>query len=730
MISQKKLFQIGDFNFKLYHILVIGLLILAFSTTFLIRSQPAQYGFELMEFDPFFNFRATEYIVENGLSEYFEWNDDKSWYPHGRNVSSNSQVMLHITAAISYEIFGGNSSLYDFTILFPAVIGSLTVIVIFALVRVLGGTTAGIIASLLFAVALPVLIRGSIGWFKSEPLGLFYGLLGLYLFLSGIRTKDKKFTILKIVSGGIILSFGMASWGGNQFFIIPIGLFILALPLVRKDHKFLAWSIPLFVTTFLLCSASFERPGPQIIFGLSGIALLIPTVFLFVNIFIQKISKEKNKIKNGTIFLIIVVIIGIFMLIMMSSYFSETTSFRYLNAINPLLTTLDPLTDSVSEHQTTSTSESFIFNSILMIFAGLGVWIIFTKNVFQSKIILRNDMRVFALIIGISGVYVSSAFLRLELFTSISLVILSAIGLSILTKEIFKIKVSGKKNYSLKISYVLLISILFIIPLVYPENNWISTLDYAPTVFSGGTSYVLSTNDWLVTLDWIKNNTPEDSIIGSWWDYGYWIQTLADRTTLIDNATLNGNMIEKFAAMFLSTPDDAFNMLNERDVDYLLLFVAGEKLQWESSEGDSIYVLNGGGDESKKQWFMRIAKIQQEDGIIQFPFEKYSNPDGLTGTNYFWNETLLGNAIPFKPLVWYNENTGQQSTSFQPGFVPLSIKEIRYDSEGNTPLNLVYASPSFTNDNIGIFHAVLVFEINKTYDPIKNQFDSVLEKLN
>ena len=133
---------------------------------------------------------------------------------------------------------------------FQAVIGSLTVIVVFALVRVLGGTTAGVIASLLFAVALPVLVRGSIGWFKSEPLGIFYGLLGLYLFLSGIRTKDKKFTILKIVSGGIILSFAMASWGGNQFFIIPIGLFILALPLVRKDHKFLAWSIPLFVTTF------------------------------------------------------------------------------------------------------------------------------------------------------------------------------------------------------------------------------------------------------------------------------------------------------------------------------------------------------------------------------------------------------------------------------------------------------------------------------------------------
>ena len=80
-------------------------------------------------------------LLENGFSEYFEWHDDKSWYPNGRNISQNSQVMLHTTAAITYQIFGGNSSLYDYTILFPAVIGSLTVVVIFALVRLFGGTS-------------------------------------------------------------------------------------------------------------------------------------------------------------------------------------------------------------------------------------------------------------------------------------------------------------------------------------------------------------------------------------------------------------------------------------------------------------------------------------------------------------------------------------------------------------------------------------------------------------
>ena len=120
----------------------------------------------------------------------------------GTNTSYNQTItstffkLLHDesdgTTALSYELFGGNSSLYDFTIIFPVVIGSLTVIVIFALVRLFAGTTAGLIASLLFAISLPVIVRGTIGWFKSEPLGIFYALLGLYLFLSAINSKNSK----------------------------------------------------------------------------------------------------------------------------------------------------------------------------------------------------------------------------------------------------------------------------------------------------------------------------------------------------------------------------------------------------------------------------------------------------------------------------------------------------------------------------------------------------------
>ena len=366
LVAETKLFQISNFNFKLKHLVIIGVLVLAFSTSFFIRSQPAQYGNELNEFDPFFNFRATEYIVENGFSEYFEWHDDKSWYPHGRDVSATSQIMLHSTAAITYQIFGGNSSLYDFTILFPAVIGSLTVVVIFALVRLFAGTAAGLFASLLFAVSLPILIRGAIGWFKSEPLGIFYGLLGLYLFLSAIKSENKKVAAVKIIFGGIVMAFGMASWGGDQFFIIPIGLFILALPFVRKDHKFLLWSIPLFVGVFLLISGLFERPGLNFVFGLGGLSLIIPTMFLVISIFVQKISRDETKIRNSLFLLISIILIGSFLLVLNDeSNLLPLPSFRYLNAINPFLTTTDPLTDSVAEHATTSIDLSFLLSFCL-----------------------------------------------------------------------------------------------------------------------------------------------------------------------------------------------------------------------------------------------------------------------------------------------------------------------------------------------------------------------------
>jgi len=712
LIAQAKLFQIGNFDFRLNHLLVIGVLILSFSISFMIRYQPANFGFELNEFDPFFNFRATEFIVENGISEYFQWHDDMSWYPEGRNVSRSSQVMLHITAATTYQIFGGNSSLYDFTILFPAIIGSLTIFIIFALVRVLSGTTAGLFAALFFSVSLPIILRGTIGWFKSEPLGLFYGLLGLYFFLSGIKSENKKIAVVKVIVGGIFLGFGLASWGGIQFFVIPIGIFILVLPFIRKDFGFLIQTVPIFVISFLFTAIMFERPGPGFVFGLGGFSLIVPTLFLIACIFVQKMSKIENQKRNGLLLLLFVVIMGSSLIVInVESNFLPLPSFRYLNAINPFLTTTNPLVDSVAEHATTTLSTSFLFHSVLMIFAGLGIWMLFSKKSIQNTSIVKNDMIIFSLILGIIGVYVSSAFVRLEVFASISIIIFSSIGLSILTKEFLKTSVKIKNllpvGKFVKVPYIFGIIIILIMPLMIPASgNWVSSLDVPPTILNGGTSFTIATNDWKDSLEWIKSNTPKDSVIAAWWDYGYWITTMSERTTLADNATLDTPRIQKIAKIFLSSPDNAWEMLQEMGSDYVLVFVAGQKFNTVNER--SLYTLGGGGDESKKAWFMRIAGE---------PVGKYVHSDGLSGTDYFWNETLLGKMFPFSLVAYVNPNNNQQSATYVPGFIAVYTDDIKFPADGNGPLRLVYASSSFTEQKIGPIIGVFVYEINKDYVP-------------
>ena len=688
----------------------MGILSLSFSVSFLVRSQTADYGWELNEFDPFFNYRATQYIVDNGINAYFQWNDNLSWYPHGRDVSQTSQVVLHMTTAFTYWIFGGGMELYDFTILFPVIFGSLSSIVIFALVRVIGGTTAGLFSTLFFSVSLPLILRGTIGWFKSEPLGLFFGLLATYFLLSGINSKNKKIAIAKLIAAGITMPLSLSAWGGDQFFIIPIGVFFLTLPFVRSDHKFIIWAIPLFTATVFLVSLNFERLNSNFIFGLGGASLIIPTIFIIVCIFIQSKSNENKKTRNGLLFLAFILIFGTCILIINAdAKFLPLPSYRYLNAINPFLTTSIPLVDSVAEHASTTIQQSFLFHSILMIFAGLGIWLIIKNQQIKNSGFIKNDMIMFSLIFGLVGIYVSSAFVRLEVFASLSLIILSSIGLSVLVKDILSNTESNKfKNLIIKFSFLTGIIILLVIPLSFPSNgNWVTAAKAPSTILNGGSSYPVSTNDWLESMEWIKNNTPKDAVIASWWDYGYWISTLGERATIADNSTLNTSIIENLAKMLMSPPEKGWKMLTDMQADYVVVFVSGQRLAVDN-EGQALYLLQGGGDESKKQWFIRIAEESQT---------QYLQSDGISGTDYFWNNTLLGKMFPFTLLAYVNFQTNEQSATYQPGFTPVYVKDIKYTSESNGPLQLVHASPSFNVEKDQPMIDVFIYKVNKDFVP-------------
>ncbi len=737
--GSKTLFSAGNFQFQTRHVLVIAVLALAFSSALIMRFYPSKYGFYLNEFDPYFDYRATKFIVDNGLDAYWRWHDEMSWFPEGRDVPGSSQSVLHITAAYMYQVFGGGMSLLDFTIMFPAVMGSLTVVVLFALVRVLGGTTAGLFSALLLVFSPSIIQRGNLGWFKSEPLGLFFGLLAMYLFISAIKHKEIKYAITKAIAGGILLGLANGSWGGIQYFAIPLSIFFIALPFFRRDLTIPMYVAIAFTVMSLVSAAAFPRPGISYVLGLPGIATMGGTAFLVIATFLRRIGGPMKQMRN-TLYLLIAFIAVAVGFIAAGPYIAP--SFRYLNAVNPFLSSQNPLVESVAEHFTPTVADYFTDFSILLMFAGLGIWLAFRR---------RDDVSIFALIIGLTGVYVSATFARLLVFASIGIIVLAGIGLYEITRSVLayreataqtstisaaakataltreerrKIEFGGLRSrggQSMRIGYVVVIIMMLSIPLFFPANsNWISSADVPAAIANGGTGFRLSTDDWTHALDWISKNTEQDAVIASWWDYGYWITALGNRTTLADNATINQTRIERLAKMLISDERSGIKIAQDLKADYIVLYIVGQvrfignATGLNSTDGQNIpiYTLGQGGDESKKQWFMRIGGFDEH---------KFIEPDGFTPTPEFWNSTLMGRMTPFELLSYApigQAGEAQPSPVWQQGYTGLYAQNVKYPSDGGAdqPLHLVYSSPSFNNKE-SIMFGVFIYKVNQAYVP-------------
>ena len=730
------------FQFQRRYLLIVAILVIAFTTAFIMRSYPIKYGYYLNEVDPYFNFRATKYLLDNNIDAYLTWHDTMTWYPEGRSIAITSQAGLHILTALLYTVFGHGISLLDFTIVMPVIFSSLTTLVIFALVRTvspIGGTTAGMFAALLFAFS-PVLVqRGNLGWFKSEPLGLFFGLLAVYLFLSIIKRRggeEVEFTattagmkykmkILKAIIAGFLLGLGIASWGGTQYFTIPLSLFMIVLPFVRREKEnrtentqFHVYVAVLFTISVLLTTAAFPKTGVSSVFGLSSIALLGGVVFLASATYVKKFSQPKNTLRN-LLFLLLVFIAVIIAIIAGGLYYSPPYLTKYLDAINPFIS-YHPLIQTVAENRPATLADYLTNFSLLLILGGIGSWAV-VKRSGRSY----NDIPLFALIIGISGIYVGTGYVRLLVFASIGIIILAAIGLEWIVRFIreetresslssattsikqkqAQFKISNKRI--IRIIFSAFITSLLFLPMVYPRDaNWTTLADMPPTIMNGGSGYRIKTDDWINALNWMSNNTPKDAVIAAWWDYGYWITVLANRTSLADNATLNATRIATIADMFMNKPADGIHLASSNlRADYILVYVVARPI---SIENNTYYVLGYGGDESKAPVFMTLAGLDGRKYIMQ---NGYSTE--------FWNGTLIGKLIPFTPVGYtlLGEKPMSLYKDYKSGAFPVYSKDIKYPRNTNSmelkePLSIVYISDSFAENSRVIVSAVLIFKIN------------------
>ena len=92
----------------------------------------------------------------------------------------------------------------------------------------------------------------------------------------------------------------------------------------------------------------------------------------------------------------------------------------------------------------------------------------------------------------------------------------------------------------------------------------------------------LVTPEWRKTFDWMRDNTPSDSVIAAWWDYGSWINYLGERASVIDEEQ-NQYWVHLMArhVMMGQSEGEALEFLKTHHVTHLLLsYREVENLYW------------------------------------------------------------------------------------------------------------------------------------------------------
>jgi dolichyl-diphosphooligosaccharide---protein glycosyltransferase len=87
---------------------------------------------------------------------------------------------------------------------------------------------------------------------------------------------------------------------------------------------------------------------------------------------------------------------------------------------------------------------------------------------------------------------------------------------------------------------MLLLLVLFVLHCTWVTSNAYSSPSVVlSTRNQDGSQNII--DDFREAYYWLRQNTKEDAVVASWWDYGYQIAGMADRPTLVDNNTWNNS---------------------------------------------------------------------------------------------------------------------------------------------------------------------------------------------
>jgi len=626
----------------------------------------------ITEFDGYFQYRFTQYMVNNGFLSWTyptQWIDTQRWYPYGINVAVAGYPGLPMTAAFLYDIvtaMGINIDLMTFCALLPAVFGMLASLFIYFLGKDIGGKTVGLFAALFVALSPSFIQRSDVGWFDDEIIGIPFLILFILMFLRSIdNDRSTKSTVKYAVGAGLALGYFITGWGAAYFAIGLTTLYVFILILLRRytQKLLLSYSLTFGLGLFMAINVPKLSPGYITTF----VVLPVAGVFMLLCLFEVFRAFKSTRAKFLITVSLLALLIGGFVVLWELGYMQNIAG-KFMTVLDPFIRESFPLIESVAEHRISAWGSVYYEFGIGIIFFVAGLYFI-TRNL--------NNRNLFVLIFGLTALYFACSMVRLLVLMAPAFGLLGAIGIVGMLKPFIALlkqtpKITVKKKYSLEsvgkefsgaavllIFLILMTNFAFPMPRVYRQA-------YTPTTISAGSLPIApaqQVSEWLDMLQWTQNNLKANTVVSSWWDYGYWLTILGNVTTLADNATINGTQIQNLGFSFMANETNSLKMLKLYNVQYVLVFV--------TFQADGTWLDGGGGDNGKWTWMARISGQASDrfvrDGFIdhasswvnESTFGSYNSTAGKWQWNSAGTNSTVYKLMSYGKYKWcqYNEVT-------------------------------------------------------------------------
>ncbi|XP_022253103.1 dolichyl-diphosphooligosaccharide--protein glycosyltransferase subunit STT3A-like isoform X1 [Limulus polyphemus] len=639
------------------------------------------------EFDPYFNYRTTRFLAEEGFYSFHNWFDDRAWYPLGRIIGGTIYPGLMITSATIYRVLRFLNIPIDVRnvcVFLAPLFSSLTTIVTYLLTKELKDAGSGLVAAAMISIVPGYISRSVAGSYDNEGIAIFCMLLTYYLWIKAVKSG----TIYWGALCAIAYFYMVSSWGGYVFLINLIPLHVIALMITgRFSHRiYIAYSTVYCLGTMLSMQISFVGFQPvqssehMAALGVFGLCQL----HAFVDYVRSRLPKEHFEVLFKTV---IFLTAGLSALVggvlTVTGKISPWTG-RFYSLLDPSYAKNNiPIIASVSEHQPTSWS-SFYFDLQLLVFMfPVGLYFCFSK---------LTDANIFIILYGVTSIYFAGVMVRLMLVLAPVMCILAGIGVSsMMTTYAKQLDVSQQdrktkrfeSNFFMKseVAWTFLTVMMALLVTYTFHCTWVTSEAYSsPSIVLSARSHDGSRiifDDFREAYYWLRQNTPEDAKVMSWWDYGYQITAMANRTILVDNNTWNNTHISRVGQAMASSEEKAYEIMRELDVDYVLVIFGG--LTGYSSD-----------DINKFLWMVRIGGSTDRGRHIKE--QDYYTPSGEFRIDREGSPILL-NCLMYK-MCYYRFGSVYTEAGKPPGYDRVRNAEI-----GNKDFELDVLEEAYTTEH-------------------------------